>query len=121
VRPGHTRDTFIADVTAVLDPQVHTLARGVQRHPGDVPGRLQPEDGFEERGVLHAAVLRHRAARRKAGEQAGHPPSGPRSRPELPTPVPEGPLQKEEDYLAVRFSTSDTIRLAQSRTVNTAL
>lgn len=54
-------------------------------------GACNPTIALEERGVLHPAVLRHRRSRRTAGEQAAHSPSGPRSRPELPTPFPEGP------------------------------
>ena len=84
-----------AGVGGVLDPQVDALPARVERDAANGPGRLKTEDRFEEFCVLHPAVLCHRSARRKAGEQAAHPPSGPRSRPDPPTPFPEGPVFQE--------------------------
>ena len=49
-----------------------------------------------------SGVLRHPCPRRKAGEQAAHPPSGPRSRSELPTAFPERITDSPYHGLGVR-------------------
>ncbi len=66
----------------VFRPEIHALFGRIQLDPGNAPGRLQPQNRFEEFLVLHRSsrpgFYRTRpGSRNQAAEQAPHPTAGP--------------------------------------------